>query len=92
MMIVYLWEAIGSVYRRHGISDDLGRARHAAAACVRRGDAPSALVEEAHAHLGTETLSSGYQCTGNGWRAQLTGSGRVRWEPLQARERAPARS
>jgi hypothetical protein len=81
-MIVWLWDVPGPTRCGCGISDDEGRAREAAEAYLQNGRAGAARVEEAWAILGIPTLTSGYERTGQGWRARLQG-GRISWEPLR---------
>jgi hypothetical protein len=83
-MIVWLWEA-GS---GRGVSDAEPRARAAAAASLRGGQADSARVERALLVAGDRWLISGYRRTGDAWLARLRGDGRIRWTRL----RAPAES
>jgi hypothetical protein len=80
-MIVWLWDAAGPARTGHGVSSDEAAARLAAEACLLAGEATAARVEAAIAVLGTETLSSGYRRTGNGWQAQRGRSG-ISWKPL----------
>jgi hypothetical protein len=77
-MTVWLWEA----GNRRGVSDDLSRAREAAAASLRDGRTGSARVEQALLMLGGGWLTSGYQRTGEGWLAQPRRNGEVSWVPL----------
>jgi hypothetical protein len=81
-MIVWLWDADGSGRRGLGVSDDQGRARQAAEACLRSGQADAARVEAAVVVDGTCTLTAGYQRTGQGRQAQRGPRGGIRWEPL----------
>jgi hypothetical protein len=75
---VFLWDA-GSL---SGITDDEKRARWAAAACIRSGQATAARVERALALPGIATLIFDYHRTGTGWSAQRRSDGRVAWMPL----------
>jgi hypothetical protein len=81
-VIVWLWDADGPARAARGITDDVGAARHAAEACLRSGQARCAAVEQARAVLGTESLTSGYQRTGNGWTGERRQDGQISWTPL----------
>lgn len=78
-MIVWLWDADGPARTARGVTGDEAAARHAAEACLRNGQARSAAVEQAHAVLGMESLTTGYQRTGNGWTAKCCHDGRISW-------------
>jgi len=80
-MIVWLWDAPGPTCCGRGVTDDEGRAREAAEACLRNGQASIARVEQAWAVLGIQTLTSGYERIGQGWQAVLQGGG-IAWEPF----------
>ena len=84
-MIVYLWDASGPDRSGRGVSDDQGRARQAAEAVLRSGQAHAARVEAAYAMLGMGMLESGYRRTGQGWQALRGERGGIMWEPLEAR-------
>ena len=79
-MNVWLWEAGGG----RGVSDQERRARAAAAAYVRGGQAGSARVERALLMAGDRWLTSGYRRTGEAWEARSRRDGRVRWTRLRA--------
>ena len=79
-MNVWLWEAGGG----RGVSDQERRARAAAAAYVRGGQAGSARVERALLMAGDRWLTSGYRRTGEAWVARSCWDGRVRWTRLAA--------
>jgi len=79
LITVFLWDA-GSL---SGVTDDEKRARRAAAACIRDGQATVARVEKALALPGIYTLVFDYHRTGTGWTAQRRGDGRVSWIPFQ---------
>jgi hypothetical protein len=81
-MIVYLWDAAGSAFTALGVTDDQSRARQAAEACIRDGQAASARVEQAQLVSGIRALNPGYARLGQGWTAQPGRNGRVRWVPL----------
>jgi hypothetical protein len=74
-----LWDADGV----RGVTDDAERARQAAEACIRRGQATTARVEKALALPGTYTLIFDYHRTGIGWVTQRSGDGRVLWARIQ---------
>jgi hypothetical protein len=76
-MLVYLWDASHC----HGVTDDLGRAREAAAACISNGQATGALVEAALLVSGFAHLTYGYQRTGKVWRSRVH-NGRIAWQRL----------
>lgn len=82
-MIVWLWDACGPHRTRRGITDDGARARQAAEACIRSGQATAARVEQAVSFLGVHTIATGYQRTGLGWSAH-NHDGRITWEPFTA--------
>jgi hypothetical protein len=80
-MIVYLWEAVGrdtAPLSSLGVSDDDGRARGAAADCLRRG-ARLAYVESACLATSTVSLVRDYVRTGSGWWATPDPAGGVAW-------------
>ncbi len=79
-MIVFLWDACGPG-RFRGVTDDEGRARQAAEACLADGRAQSARVELARSVLDIPDLTTDYQRTGQGWMA-LRRDGRVTWAPF----------
>jgi hypothetical protein len=81
-MIVFLWDVTGPVRRVCGITDDQGRARQAAEACLRSGGAQDARVEEARVVLGIQTLTTGYRRTGHGWRARGGARSAITWVPF----------
>lgn len=83
-MIVWLWDAFGSVRRGLGVSGDQAGARRAAEECLISGQASDARVEEALAMLGIGTLTSHYRRTGQGWQTRRADGGGIRWEPLAA--------
>ena len=83
-MIVWLWDAWGPDRRGRGVSGDRAAAQRAAEACLRSGHANGARLEEALAILGTESLTSLYQRTGQGWQARHDTGGGISWEPLSA--------
>lgn len=83
-MILWLWDADGDGRRGRGVSDDEGRARQAAEAVLRSGQAHGATVEAAVAELGLATLTTGYRRTGQGWQALRGERGGITWEPLAA--------
>ncbi len=78
-MTVWLWEAGNG----RGVSDDLSRAREAAAACLRGSRANSARVEQALLLVGGGWLTSGYHRTGTGWLAKPRRDGEVSWVPFE---------
>ena len=86
-MIVWLWDTWGPDRRGRGVSGDRATAQRAAEACLRNGHASGARLEEALAILGTESLTSLYQRTGQGWQAQHDTRGGISWEPLTAHPR-----
>jgi hypothetical protein len=75
VITVFLWDA-GSL---SGVTDDERRARRAAAACIRGGQATDARVEKALALPGLYTLIFDYHRTGTGWTAQRRSDGQVSW-------------
>jgi len=80
VITVFLWQADPVPVRGgRGVCDDRRKARRDAAACLRSGQASSAMVEEATAELGLRTLTSGYYSTGRKWQARIGTQGRVRW-------------
>jgi hypothetical protein len=81
-VIVWLWDASGHARAGRGITDDEATARQAAEACMRGAQACSAVVEKAHAVLATESLTSGYARTGQGWTAECHRDGRISWTPF----------
>jgi hypothetical protein len=81
-VIVWLWDADGPARTSRGITDDAGAARRAAEACLLSGQARCAAVEQARAVLGMESLTSGYQRTGNGWTGECRQDGQISWTPL----------
>jgi hypothetical protein len=81
-VVVWLWDACGPIRRGCGITDDQGRARQAAEACLRSGHAHDARVEEARVVLGIQTLTTGYRRTGHGWRAQRGARSGITWVPF----------
>ena len=86
-MIVWLWDTWGPDRRGRGVSGDRATAQRAAEACLRSGHASGARLEEALAILGTESLTSLYQRTGQGWQARHDTRGGISWEPLTAHPR-----
>ena len=90
-MIVWLWDAWGPDRHGRGVSGDRATAQRAAEACLRSGHASGARLEEALAILGTESLTSLYQRTGEGWQARHDTRGGISWEPLpgQSRDTGP---
>ncbi|WP_300608543.1 hypothetical protein [Trebonia sp.] len=85
-MIVWLWDACGPARTGRGITDDRARAVRIAETYLRTGQATVATVEGARLLSGIRTLTTGYQRTGEGWRARCGGSG-ICWEQF-----APARA
>jgi len=83
LVIVWLWDAAGPARSGRGITDDDGRARQAAEACIRSGHATAAQVERAVTVLEVRTLTADYQRTGDGWSAQHR-EGQITWKPLPA--------
>lgn len=82
VVIVFLWDATGSGHGI-GVSGTETAARTAAEAFLRSGRADAAVVEAAVTMDGTATLTSGYQRTGQAWRAcGADPRGDIRWEPL----------
>jgi hypothetical protein len=81
-VIVWLWNAPGPARAARGVTDDEATARRAAETCLRSGQARSAAVEKAHAVLGVQSLTSGYERTGDGWTAECRQDGRISWMPL----------
>jgi hypothetical protein len=88
--MAFLWQADGPLQGARGVTDDAGRARRAAADCLRSGAASSAVVEEALPDLWVRTLAGGYAWTGHGWRAKVGAGGRVWWVPLGGGAKAGA--
>ena len=82
-MIVWLWDVDGSERAGHGVTDDEQRARQAAEACLRTGQATGAQVELAQLVNGFTALTVYYQRTGDGWTARRS-AGQIIWAPLQA--------
>ena len=83
-MIVWLWDAPGPDCCGRGVTDDEGRARESAETYLRNGHANTAQIEQAWTVLGIQTLTSGYERTGQGWRARLRDGGII-WEPFAER-------
>lgn len=73
-MFIYLWDAC----HFHGVTDDAGRAREAAAACIVGGFASGARVESALLVSGFAHITYGYERTGQGWQGQGK-DGHVTW-------------
>lgn len=85
IVIVYLWTAPGAdtaaSHRASGISDDQARARHAAEALLRTGQAGVAYVECAYTAIAAATLNFCYVPTGRVWCARLGEGGQILWTP-----------
>lgn len=85
---MYIWTAPGAdaadVRGAIGVSDDPGRARAAAEAALRAGQAGTACVERVHTCIAAPALSLCYVRTGTGWQARLGPAGRVEWTPFTA--------
>jgi hypothetical protein len=81
-VIVWLWDASGFARTGHGVTDDEARARQAAETLMRRGHATVARLEKAHAMLGIQSLTSGYQRVGEGWTARRQQGGQITWTPF----------
>lgn len=77
-VIVWLWDAGTG----RGVTDDESRARQAAEAFMRSGQADTARVERASLVTEVRTLTTGYARTGQGWTAQPRRNGLIRWTPL----------
>jgi hypothetical protein len=92
-VIMYIWTAPGTgtanFRRATGVSDDQQRAREAAEAALRTGQADTAYVERVYTAVATPSLSLCYVRTGTGWRARFGQAGRVEWTPLDPGEAAP---
>jgi hypothetical protein len=82
-MLIFVWSACGGPARFVGVSDDPGRARQAAEACITSGRASGARVEAALLVSGFAHLTYGYERTGDGWQGNGT-DGRVTWRRLTA--------
>jgi hypothetical protein len=86
IVIMYLWTAadrdVASFRRATGVSDDQARARQAAEALLRAGNAGTAYIECAYTAMATGTLNLCYVRTGSGWWAQLGQAGRIVWTPF----------
>ena len=83
-----LLHALSIAYSRSGlIQGPACGISGAAEACLRSGHASGARLEEALAILGTESLTSLYQRTGQGWQARHDTRGGISWEPLTAHPR-----
>jgi hypothetical protein len=82
-VILYLWEAVArdvaAPQSSLGVSDDDGRARDAAADCLRSGRARLAYVESACLATGAVSLIRDYVRTGSGWWATPDPAGGVAW-------------
>lgn len=65
------------------MSNDQHRAREAAEAVLRDGQAGTAYVERVYTAIATPALSLCYVRTGTGWQARLS-SGRVEWQPFMS--------
>lgn len=92
-VIMYIWTAPGTgtadFRRATGVSDDQRRAREAAEAALRSGQADTAYVERVYTAVATPALSLCYVRTGTGWQARFGQAGRVEWTPLPPGEAAP---
>jgi hypothetical protein len=86
-MIVWLWDACGPARAGRGITDNRARAVQMAETYLRSGQANVAKVEGARLVPGTDTLTTGYLRTGEGWRGRCGDSG-IRWEPIPFTEAA----
>lgn len=75
----WLWEASATGECR-GITDAEARARNAAEACLRSGQASTVRVEQACLVM-NGSMDSEYQRTGVGWSAWLS-NGKVTWRSL----------
>ena len=76
-MTVWLWDAPGPTSSARGVCGKEARARRAAAARLRGGQASAAVVEEAMVVIGAGSLLDGYERTGNRWQARP--GKRIRW-------------
>jgi hypothetical protein len=91
-----LWTAVArdtaTLRGSTGVSDDDDRARHAAEAYLRAGQARLAYVEVAYTAIGAHTLNPVYMRTGEGWWAQPNAAGEAVWVPFSEHRRqgAPA--
>lgn len=83
---VWLWEASAPGECR-GITGAEARARNAAEACLRSGQASTVRVEQACLVM-NGSMESEYQRTGAGWSARLS-NGKVTWRSLAAAKSAP---
>jgi hypothetical protein len=80
-VIVFLWDVRASGGSARGVTDDVGRARLAAAASMGTADA-TALVERAIPLAGGAWLSDGYRRLGSGWTARQR-DGRTTWSAFR---------
>lgn len=80
---MYIWTAPGSgtanFRRATGVSDDRDKARTAAEATLRSGQAGIAYVERVYTATATPTLSFCYVRTGTGWWARIDQAGHIVW-------------
>lgn len=84
MTPVWLWQADGAASGGRGVTRDSGaaaRARAAAAARLRSGDATVAWVEAAVTDLGQRSLFDGYYRVAR-WDAKVGPGGRIWWIPV----------
>jgi hypothetical protein len=76
-VIVFLWDVSAPGGSARGVTDDAGRARLAAAACMGQAGA-AGRVERAVPLVGGARLSDGYRHLGSGWTARQR-DGRTTW-------------
>lgn len=85
---MYIWTAPGTGttgFRwASGVSDDQSRARAAAEAELRAGQARTARVERVYTAIAAPALNLCYIRTGTGWQARVGRTGRVEWTPFTA--------
>jgi hypothetical protein len=88
-VIMYIWTAPGngasSFRRATGVSDDPDKAREAAEAALRAGQAGTAYIERVRSATATPTLSFSYVRTGIGWWARIGQADHVVWTPYTAK-------
>lgn len=83
---MYLWAAPGNdedaARKVSGVTDNASRARQAAEAVLRTGQAGSAYIECAYTTMASRNLSLCYVRTGTGWSGRLGKAGQVVWTPV----------
>jgi hypothetical protein len=83
-VIVWLWEAPGTIRFACGVSSDQADAREAARACVASGSAGVAVVQAASLVSGPDT-DPYYARFGPCWQVSRAPGGEIRWRELTAK-------